>query len=101
MADATPLRPHELPPSAFSRDTDPAAEAIQIEIYRRMTAEQKIDLVCQAIRDARALTLAGLRLRYPEAPPDEIQRRLKGLLLGEELAEEVYGPLKEGEDDSG
>ncbi len=89
------LRPHELPPSAFCRDTDPAAEAVQLEIYRRMTPEQKIHLVCQAIEDSRALSLAGLRFRHPEAPEEEIQRRLKGLLLGEELAERVYGPLGE------
>ena len=93
MAQTPRLRPHELPPSAFLRDTDSGAHAVQLEIYRRMTPEQRLELVCQSVRDGRALTLAGLRLRHPGASEAEIDRRLKGLWLGEKLAEKVYGPL--------
>jgi hypothetical protein len=39
------------------------------------------------------LAIAGLRSRYPEAPPEELQRRLADLLLGASLAELAYGPL--------
>jgi hypothetical protein len=64
-----------------------------MEIYRRMTAEQKLRLVFEANELNRALLRAGLETRYPEAGPEEIQRRPFGLLLGEELATRVYGPL--------
>jgi hypothetical protein len=77
----------------LSRDTTPEAEAVQIEIYRRMPARRKLELMEEANRNARELALEGLRLRHPDAGPEELFRRLMDLTLGEELAEEVYGPL--------
>jgi hypothetical protein len=77
----------------LSRDTTPEAEAVQIEIYRRMSPGRKLALVEEANRTARALALAGLRQRHPDAGPEELFRRLMDLTLGEELAAEVYGPL--------
>lgn len=64
-----------------------------MEIYRRMAPAQKLALVFEANTRTRELALAGLRLRHPEASPEEIDRRYKGLTLGEELATEIYGPL--------
>ena len=46
------------------------------------------------------MLLSGLRSRHPDDPPEMIDRRLAGLLLGEELARRVYGPL-EGDGDAG
>ncbi len=87
MAD--PLR------RTLSRDTSADAEEVQIEIYRRMTASRKIELVEEANRLARDLAFAGLRRCHPQASAEELFRRYVGLTLGEELATEVYGPLKE------
>lgn len=78
----------------LSIDTTPDAEAVQIEIYRRMSARRKLELVEEENRTARELALAGLRQRHPDAGPEELFRRLMDLLLGEELAAQVYGPLK-------
>lgn len=90
----TPRRkPHELDWTTLSSDTDPEAERIQMEIYRRMPRWRKIELIVEANETARQLALAGLRARHPNASPEEILRRLFGLMLGEELATEVYGPL--------
>ncbi len=77
----------------LSRDTAPEAEAVQLEIFRRMPGRKKLELVEEANRSARELALAGLRQRHPEAGPDELFRRLMDLTLGEDLAERVYGPL--------
>jgi hypothetical protein len=77
----------------LSRDTSPEAEAVQIEIYRRMSPRRKLELVAEENRKARELALAGLRQRHPTATPQELFRRLMDLTLGEELAAEVYGPL--------
>lgn len=90
-----PAKPHELPYLTLSPDTDPEAERVQIEIFRRMPAWRKIQLVDEANQLARQLSLAGLRQRHPKAGPEELRRRLMGLQLGEELATEVYGPLPE------
>ncbi len=83
------------PHPTLSPDTDPAAEAVQFEIYRRMPAWRKLQLVEDGIRTSRALVLAGLRQRHPEAGPAELRRRFMDLWLGEELAEKVYGPLED------
>jgi hypothetical protein len=88
------LKPHEVPYGELYPDTDAEAERVQMEIYRRMPAWKKIQLVEEANRMSRALVLAGLRSRYPEASPEEIRRRFFGVWLGEELATEVYGPLE-------
>lgn len=81
-------------PRTLSRDTAPEAEAVQVEIYRGMPARRKLELVAEANRTARDLALAGLRLRHPDAGPEELFRRLMDLLLGDELAAEVYGPFE-------
>lgn len=83
----------------LSRDTTPEAEAVQVEIFRRMSGRQKLALVEEANRNARELALAGLRLRHPDAGPDELFRRLMDLTLGEELAERVYGPLSKTQEE--
>jgi hypothetical protein len=39
------------------------------------------------------LAYQGLRQRHPAASEAELRRRLADLLLGEDLAQQVYGPL--------
>jgi hypothetical protein len=87
------LRPHEIPHPTLAADTDPAAERVQLAIYRAMTPSRKLQLVLEAIQLSRDLALAGLRARHPAAGPDDLRRRLYILELGEELAIKVYGPL--------
>jgi hypothetical protein len=87
------LRPHEIPHPTLAADTDPAAERVQLAIYRAMTPVRKLQLVLEAIHLSRDLALAGLRARHPAAGPDDLRRRLYGLELGEELATKVYGLL--------
>ena len=90
-----PPKPHELSYPTLSPDTDPEAERVQLEIFRRMPAGRKIQLVFDAIDMSRKLAMAGIRSRYPEAGPEQVRRRLMDLWLGEELARRVYGPLED------
>jgi hypothetical protein len=87
------LKPHEVPYRALYPDTDPEAERVQLEIYRRMPPWKKMQLVLEANDASRAFVLAGIRSRHPDASEKEIRRRFLGTWLGEELATEVYGPL--------
>ncbi len=95
MPDSSRKRPHETAYPTLSPDTDPEAETVQLEIYRRMPAWRKIELVFEANAMSRAMAMAGLRSRYPGAGPAELRRRLMDLLLGEELAARAYGPLED------
>lgn len=89
------LKPHEISYWTLYPDTDPEAERVQLEIYRRMPPWKKMQLVAEANDASRALVLAGLRSRHPDASEAEIRRRFFGIWLGEDLATEVYGPLEE------
>lgn len=74
-------------------DTSADAEEVMLGIYRRMPAWRKVELVDDAIRTARHLAMIGLRARHPDEPVTKLRRRLLGLVLGEETARRIYGPL--------
>jgi hypothetical protein len=79
-------------------DTHPEARRVQIELMRQAPPWRKMELLGQLNHMARLFALSGLRTRYPHASEREIRRRLADLILGEELAAEVYGPLEESVD---
>lgn len=63
-----------------------------LEILRAMPAWRRLELVDDACETARHLALAGLRSRHPEAGTTALERMLKDVLLGDDLAARVYGP---------
>lgn len=75
--------------------SDTSAEALEVllRIYRDMPAWRKVQLVDDAIRTARQLGMAGLRSRFPGETRERLHRRLLGIVLGEDLARQVYGPI--------
>ena len=72
-------------------DTDPSAELVRARLLREMPPRRKVELVEDANRTSRLLTLAGIRARHPELSVEQQQRLLMDLVLGNELAERVYG----------
>jgi hypothetical protein len=82
---------------ALFPDTRPEAEAVLIGLLRQAPPWRKLQMVGQLNQTVRTLALSGLRQRHPQATPQELRRRLADLLLGVELAAQVYGPLGEQE----
>jgi len=76
-------------------DTHPRVEALQIELLRNAPAWRKLEMVGQMNATVRLLALSGLRSRYPNDSPARLRRRLADILLGQELADKVYGALEE------
>jgi len=74
-------------------DTSPQIEQLQLDLLRNAPSWKKADMWAQMVQTAKLLALRGVKARHPKASENEINRRLAGLLLGEELAEKVYGPL--------
>jgi len=72
-------------------DTDPASELVRARVLREMPPRRKVELVEDANRTSRVLALAGIRARHPELSTERQQRMLMDLVLGEDLAEQVYG----------
>jgi hypothetical protein len=79
--------------TAFSVDTPPHIESIQIERLRQMPPWRKMALMAEMSQTVWTLAMAGLRQRYPDDTPTQRRRRMADLLLGPELATRVYGPL--------
>jgi hypothetical protein len=77
----------------MNQDTSPEAEAVLFKLWREAPAWRKWEMMESLNRDARQLALMGLRQRFPSAAPDELRRRLATIVLGEELATRVYGPI--------
>ena len=74
-------------------DTDPQIELFQLQLMRQAPAWKKADMLGQMYQTVKQLAYQGLRQRHPEASEAELRRRLADVLLGTELAEQVYGPL--------
>ena len=81
--------------TALFSDTAPEAEAVLIRLLREAPAWRKLERVDQLNQSVKLLALAGLRQRYPNDRDDQLRRRLADLLLGDELALKVYGPIPE------
>ncbi len=80
----------------LSLDTAPEVERRQVEAWRQMSAAEKAAIVTGLTRAAWAMAAAGVRQRYPDAPPREHFLRLAILVLGPELARRAFpdaGPL--------
>ena len=65
-------------------DTSPEAAAIQQEIFRRMTTEERLRFTLQMCDDMREVALAGLRSRRPELSEEELKFELIRLWYGYE-----------------
>ena len=76
-------------------DTHPRMEALQIELLWAAPAWRKLEMVGEMNAMVRLLALSGLKSRFPNDSPEKLHRRLADLLLGQELANKVYGLLEE------
>ena len=76
-------------------DTSPEAEAVLFKLWRETPGWRKLELMEDMNRTVRQLALVGLKRRHPDASEEELRRRLADILLGEELAFQVYGPIPE------
>ena len=74
-------------------DTRTEIAAIQRSLLRQAAPARKLAMLGQMNQTVKALTLSGLRSRYPDNSPEMVRRRLADLILGPALASLVYGPL--------
>ena len=74
-------------------DTHPKIEALQLQLLREAPSWRKANMLGQMFLTMKELAYQGLRQRHPEASENELQRRLASVILGEDIAEQIYGPL--------
>ncbi len=63
-------------------DTHPDAAAVQLEIFRRMTPEQRMRMAFEMSESLRNVALAGLRSRRPDLDEDGLRRELLRIMYG-------------------
>ncbi len=76
-------------------DADPDIAELQRQLLRRVGSARKLAMLGEMNKTVKTLALSGLRTRYPDDSPAILRRRLADLILGPELAAQVYGPLIE------
>jgi hypothetical protein len=82
-------KPHEVKPHI---DTSREAEQVQLEILRKKSPADRLRMVSHLNDTMRTLMMSGIALRHPELNEKQHRRKLMDQLLGETLAEAVYGP---------
>jgi hypothetical protein len=76
--------------SAYYSDTNPKIEQMQIELIRKMPSWKKFAAVDDLNETVKAFAVSGIKQRHPGATPEQIQRLLADIMLGQELASKVY-----------
>ena len=73
-------------------DTSPKIAALQLTLLCAATPARNLAMLGQMNETIKILTLSGLRLRFPNDPPEILRRRFADLILGPRVANWVYGP---------
>ena len=71
-------------------DTTRELRQVHYAISRRLSAGRQFELAMGMVDAGRAIAIAGLRLRYPEASEAELRQRWAREWLGEALYQQVY-----------
>ena len=72
-------------------DISEAADRELFDGLRQMTPLQRLQVAARASRALHRLSVAGLRLRYPDAGEEELVRRAGALRLGADLTRRAFG----------
>ncbi len=73
-----------------SADTSPEAYAVQIEMYRRMTPERRLELGFDMSEQGLRTMADGIRSRHPEYGENDVRWALLRLRHGDELFSKVW-----------
>jgi hypothetical protein len=73
----------------LSPDTRPEAEAVQLELLRRMGGERRAALMRSLTRTVRRLAREAIRRDHPGLDDTEVTRRLLAICYGDALADKV------------
>jgi hypothetical protein len=74
-------------------DTSPEAWRILIELYRKMSPQEKLARTFELSDFVRSFCEADIRSKYPEASEREVFLRLAQRTLGPDLFRKVYGDV--------
>ncbi len=76
-------------PTTYTTDTSAEAEAVQLELLRQMTPQQRIEKMCGLSQQVRQMAFQAIRRQHPEYSEDEVKWTFIALTYGQELSDEV------------
>lgn len=71
-------------------DTTPAADDVQLEVYRRLGGAGRVATMFRLNDMVRRATMAGIRRRHPEYGERHVEWAWQRLTLGEVLLREAF-----------
>jgi len=82
-------------PNPYTTDTSQDADAVQLDLWRSMSGQQRIQKVMSLSSRLRNMSFDAIRRRHPEYSKDQVRLKFIELTYGEELASEVAAHLRE------
>lgn len=80
------------PDGARPADTTPEAWELMKSVWRRMAPQERFELAASMSQEAKEMTLAGIRRKFPGASPEKILHVYATRCYGPELADAAFGP---------
>jgi hypothetical protein len=77
------------------RDTSEEAMAAQLEVYRRMTPEARLQVALELTEMSRKLLADGIRARHPEYSDEQVRLAMIRVWLTPELYRQAYAGYPE------
>ncbi len=71
-------------------DTSPAADAFQIEAYRRMGGSGRVQVMLRLSALARGVAMAGIRARHRDYDEGQVLRAWARLAHGDEVVRQAW-----------
>jgi hypothetical protein len=71
-------------------DTHRDAQRAQLEVYRRLGPQARVELTARMSEDARRIALQGILARHPGYDDRTARRALLRLLLGDDLVRAMW-----------
>ncbi|QEG40772.1 hypothetical protein [Roseimaritima ulvae] len=81
----------------YTTDTSREAEAIQLELLRRMSPADRIAKMCNLSASLRRMAFDAIRRRHPKIGESEVRLKFIELTYGKELADAVRDHLRHRE----
>jgi hypothetical protein len=66
---------------------DERTEWLRVQMYRRMTPEQRIDIAARMFEDALSIVRASILDHDPGISPENLEREVRRRVLGPDLAD--------------
>ena len=72
------------------RDTTPEADAVQLEVYRRLGGTGRVATVFRLNAVVRTVAIAGIKRRHPGYDDRQVEWAWQRLVLGDALVREAF-----------